>query len=165
MQVGDADALALKLARFDEAKQVFEIGSWSMRQFSQLSQKHCSAFDGAECEFQPDKGVCNDLMVQEQLLEFRFRLAQVVDPDRGVNKDHSADLLRGAAVAFGSLPPRAASLRAASRWTSCRSASLTRAAFSVMAVYCSAWRIRSSSRAMVVRMGTSLVLIVASVRC
>jgi hypothetical protein len=77
---------------------------------------------------------------------------QVIDPHRGVNRNHADGLRRATGFKSGSEPPSAARRRALSRSINARSASRTSADFSLRPVYRSAAASRSSSRVRVVCM-------------
>jgi hypothetical protein len=83
------------------------------------------------------------------------RPMEVIDPDRGVDQDQRAPRCRGAAVAWGSVPPSWASRRELSRAISASRPSLTSIDFSDRPVSSAAFWISSSSRLSVVRIMAS----------
>ena len=79
--------------------------------------------EGTQCQHLDDAVVRRSTVVEKQSAEGGLRPAQVICPHRGVDEDHAAESrCRGAAVADGSVPPKAASRRALSTRTSVSSA-------------------------------------------
>src|SRR5271170_4022532 len=110
----------------------------------------------AECEFADHAGVGEHLPVLQAAAKLWVADPQVVDPNRGVDKDHRGVVCRlGTASSVGSLPASCDSRRALSRSISARRAWRTNALFSVVPVRRCASRTRSSSKAIVVLISTS----------
>src|SRR5271165_2048075 len=128
-----------------------------LRQILQAIHHDLTLPQKTECEFANDERMREHLSMVQQSLEEGIALAQVVNPDRGVNQNHLvADFLRGIGLNLGSVPPSRASLRALSRSIRAFSASRTRAVFSLRPVHACALTRSSSSIASVARIWTFL---------
>jgi len=111
-----------------EVKHFLVRGGGCLRQLPQGVQNEITLPQIAESR---DKAMPENLPAVEQLPERMIRGPQMVDPDRGINQDHSrASRRRGAAARSGWLPPNRASRRALSRSINALSASRTRMDFS-----------------------------------
>jgi hypothetical protein len=85
--------------------------------------------------------------------------AQVINPNRGIGEDQfDFALRRGIGLSSGMVPPRDANRRALSRSINALRASRTSAVFSATPVNSRAVRRRSSSKAMVVLIGTYYII-------
>src|SRR5262249_6075649 len=86
--------------------------------------------------------------------------AQVINPNRGIREDQfDFPLRRGTRLRPGIVPPRDANRRALSRSIKALRASRTSAVFSATPVNSRAVRRRSSSKAIVVLIGTYYIII------
>ena len=84
-----------------------------------------------------DKRVDEDFSAFKKFREARHTRAEMIDPNRGINKDHgdqAAGLLRGMGRSFFSVPPSMASRRLLSRAINASNPRLTRAVFSLIPV-------------------------------
>lgn len=88
MKVGDADSPPIQPSNLQQIEKFFGSGNLRMRQKGQVIQYFISVGEGAKSQFHANERVGDDLIVQEQFLEFRFRLSKMVDPDRGINENH-----------------------------------------------------------------------------
>src|SRR5258708_34647998 len=114
------------------------------RQCSQVRQKCVAMADMAEGNFPDDKRMGQHFVTGEERRKDFVRCSQMVDPHGGVDQYHpSLGRRRGAALAFGSLPPSSASRRAASRSTNFLSAKRMIAVFSCNPLYVRAFAINS----------------------
>jgi hypothetical protein len=106
----------------------------------------------SDSEFADDEWMDENDTIVEQGAQFRVGFTKMVNPDRGVDKDHRAGgRRRGGAFARGSLPPKRANRRALSRSIRAFKPSRTRPDFSVRPVSACASATSLSSRARVVR--------------
>ena len=134
LKIGDADSSSVQLLRSikPNSSSAATTGAWGKRArsastFSRLAilpRANSRRMYGCDMIWSFCNSDCS----------FSVSTSQMVYPDRSIDQDQSFVLRRGAASAAGSLPPRDASRRAASLRTRRVSASLTRAAFSVIPV-------------------------------
>src|SRR5665213_2105822 len=92
----------------------------------------------------------DDITAVEKLDQLKIAATKMVDPDRRVSQHPHQKRRRGGAFAPGSLPPKRASRRAASRSMNAFKASRMTADFSVTPAYSCALANNSSSIAIVV---------------
>ena len=113
-----------------------------------------------------DEWMSKDEVPFEQIADCRKTGSQMFDPNRRVEQDQGRmrGRRRGTERNRGSLPPKAASRRAASRAISACNPARTSAVFSRIPVAWRASSISASSRIMVVRICISMVLSYASVK-
>jgi hypothetical protein len=113
--------------------------------YQSVGQRRCQTAFGRDSLQAPVARLSEHFTAVEQRSEPLIVGPQMLDPDRRINEDH-VRLVRRRAIAArsGSVPPRRASRRAASRATNARSASRTKADLSRIPVYASA--LASSSR-------------------
>jgi hypothetical protein len=146
------DAASEKRVTIDQTKHLLVRGHDRLRQILQMTQKSGAPLQIAERKLAHNEGVPEDFTPVEPRSEPLIADPQMLDPDGRIDEDHPRFVRRrGIAVRPGSLPPRRASRRAASRSINARSASRTKADFSRIPVYASAFASSSSSSARVVR--------------
>src|SRR5258706_6537309 len=156
MGIDIADTQAEQLLPIDIGKRLSIAGDHCLRQILQGIQDHITLTQAAHRQFANNERVGQHAPTVQQAGKLCAVAAQMIDPYRTVDQDHAGSARRrGAAVAFGSVPPSKASRRALSRSISALSASRTSEDFSVRPVKAWALATRSSSRAIVVRMATS----------
>ena len=141
----------------DEAQHFLIARDDGLRQVLQRSENDAALAQSPECKLACDEGMHQNLCRLEQPDEVLIRPTEMIDPNRTVGQDQTGLCLRrGGAARSASLPPSRAKRRALSRSMRALSASRTRTDFSFNPVKAWAFRKRSSSRARVVRIGTSL---------
>ena len=129
------------------------------RQFLQMSQDVGLLLQVSGRQLPDHDRVRPDLPRLQAGLQLRISPVEVIDPDGGIDQDSHevfAVFRRGAAVAFVSLPPSAASRAAASRWMRARRPSCSKAVFPFTPAYAPASSIRAVSRFSVVLMHMNL---------
>src|ERR1700731_4685946 len=152
MRVDITDATAEQPFVPDELQHLRICSRSDQGQVREAAQDRLTLAKMSEGEFTNDKGMRENTAIVEQGAQFRIRFAQMVYPDRGVDKDHRAGgRRRGGAFACLSLPPRRASRRALSRSMRAFRPSRTRPDFSFRPVNAWASATSLSSRARVVR--------------
>jgi hypothetical protein len=136
----------------NQTKHLLVRGHDRLRQIPQITQKSAPPLQMAERKLAHHEGVREDFAPVQPRREPLIAGPQMLDPVGRIDEDHPRFVRRrGIAVRPGSLPPRRASRRAASRSINARSASRTKADFSRIPVYASAFASSSSSSARVVR--------------
>src|SRR5664280_2768216 len=153
MGIDTTDSESKQAPGFDQGHHLGLRGDLCLWEVAQETEDVAATRELAERELADHPWVSQYLGFLEERGELRISVAEVVDPDRGVNEDH-ADVVRrrGIALKVGSLPASWARRRALSRSISARSACRTSARSSLDPVKRWASRIRSSSRASVVLM-------------
>lgn len=144
-------------------------GFFGLAKATPKHQPFSTFFYKTACHFSYHHWMDNNAVVVEQSLKVGVRVAKVVCPDRGVCKNHESVLCnrfsygfgcycskfsgrrRGGASKSGSVPPKAASLRDASRSIRAISPCFTREVFSFIPVISAACANKSSSMFSVVR--------------
>src|ERR1700733_5162683 len=118
------------------------------RQFLQMPEDVVPLLQGPGRQFPNHNRVRPDRPRLQAGLQLRISPVEVIDPDGGIDQN-SHDIFdafrRGAAAAFVSLPPSAASRAAASRWMRARRPSCSNAVFSFTPAYSPASSIKASS--------------------
>jgi len=74
---------------FNEVKEFIKHYSWSHGKGLQKGQEFISVFEISACQFTDDKRVANYLCIQEQFFKLPAAPAEVSDPYRGINDNHS----------------------------------------------------------------------------
>src|SRR5438270_5024212 len=131
MRVDVADTPPIQAFVFDEPEYLAIGGNRSLRQSLQRAEDQIPLPQIAERQFAQNKRMPENLILGEQGTQPLVGRSQMIDPDRCVDQAHLAFARRrGTGLRRGSVPPRRASLRAASRCTNARSASRISADFS-----------------------------------
>lgn len=123
MKISDSNSSSVQLANPQQPEQLLGGGDWYVRQERQICQHAFSAMDGTKRQLQANKRVSNDFIVQEQIAKFLsdfLRWSIQTEVSTRITLPPASHRRLG----LGSLPPRAANLRAASLCTSLVSASL-----------------------------------------
>ncbi len=157
MGVDPADGFAVKPVVFDEDHGLLVRGELGLGQRIKKREDLFSLSDVSAGQFANDEFVPEDDSFIQNVGKVIVTLAEVIDPDGGVDKNHAAeDRLLVAFFSFFSVPPSAASLFALSRAMSASSPRRTNAVFSETPVSLSASSRRSSSMFSVVLICTSM---------
>src|ERR1700679_2359375 len=130
MGINVTDAASEKSAPSNKLQNLFLACSQRLRELSQCREDQIATIQIAHCQFADDKRVYENSSPIQQQPHLGVVFAEMIDPNRRIDKDHFAGRRRGIRVNFGSLPPRRARRRAASRSIKARSASRTKADFS-----------------------------------
>src|SRR5271167_1321096 len=135
MGIDIADAASEQDLAIDQPEYFFVRGTDRLRQPLRDPYDVVTLPQIAQRELARDERMSENLAVAKQFAEYRVGRPQVFDPDRRIDQDHLGfGRRRGIGLRLGSLPPRRASRRAASRSTNALSASRTSADFSRMPV-------------------------------
>src|SRR6266436_3766906 len=135
MGIDIADAAAVKRFAIDELEHFQVRGAGRLRHPPQYPQNVVTLSQIAERKLAQHERMPEHPAVFEQRVEYRAGRPEMLDPDRRIDEDHPRFVRRrGISARSGSLPPRRASRRAASRSINALSASRTRADFSRMPV-------------------------------
>lgn len=155
MRIRDADSQTVQAPAFNERTHFAGLCHAYLGQQVEPCQRTAAVVQRSKRKFRRDEGM-NDNMASIEMLAHLFNsVSQMVNPNGSVGKNQFAlGLRRGMRLSFGIVPPRAANLRALSRSINALRASRISAAFSDTPVNSCAVRTRSSSRAMVVLIGT-----------
>src|SRR5262245_25807533 len=109
MCVDISDPAGINLVSLDEGEHFMVVclpRGWEVRK---VLDDQLSILQRSHREFADDEGMSQNESLGKQSGQGWVRQPQMIDPDRGVGKDHSGSNLRlGAASASGSLPPRRA---------------------------------------------------------
>ena len=82
---------------------------------AQIVHDHLPVFQPSAGQFAENKGVGQNTVFQQQAFQPQVSAAQMIDPNRSINKDHRlGDRLLRMRVSFGSVPPNSARRRALS---------------------------------------------------
>ena len=101
-----------------EVQTLIQVDLFRSLQFLEMAQDVGPLLQASRRQFSDHYCVRPDLTRLQAGLQARLRPVEVIDPDGSIDQNPHASFVafrRGAAVAFGSLPPRAASRAAASR--------------------------------------------------
>ena len=116
MRIDEADAVAEQPMQLNEPNQLIVGDRIGHGQIEQQADQDGALPQAAEGDLANHKGMSEDETVFEKALERRLLFAEMIDPDRAIDKDHCiAGRRRGAGSRPGSVPPRRARRRALSR--------------------------------------------------
>lgn len=116
MSICETDALRVESMSLDHAADLAHLGDLDLAQRVHSAEFRPSIPQGAQRDFSNDKWVRGNLSPVEEILHLRVGPMEVVDPDRRVSEDQSSSTLkRLMSFKSGSDPPKAASLREASK--------------------------------------------------
>jgi hypothetical protein len=121
MNVDVPDSTPVERSAFDEGQCFVVSRTWRLRKAPKMSQYLAPAANVAAGQLSSDERVDQHFLLLQGRNESQLTAAEVLDPDRRVNEDHTLPgRRRGTDLALGSLPPSRASRRALSREMSAR---------------------------------------------
>lgn len=166
LNIAPAQPAAPQSFRLDQAQGGARPRSRQTGQAQKLDQKVITIPDRTAGQFPDDHRMSADCIRCQQFAQTPVQAMEMIDPNRTIYQNLHAGLSglrRRPATARGSLPPRLANSRAASRWIKASKPRWSKRVFSLIPVYSRATARRSSSRFSVVLMQIRIRLTSASV--